>query len=146
MRLLVGVLAFRVVGVITFRAKAVTLDDHRLPMMHQPIDHGGGQSVIDVEDPAPVTEGTIRGDHDRSGLVAGRDDLKQQVGTAFVDGQIAQLIQDHEVEAGQAFGDLPGLALGLFRGIGLLSRSSLLSAARASRRSRRRRRREPSSA
>lgn len=79
MRLLVGFIAFRVVGVITIRAKAVALDDHRLPMMHQSIDHGGGQSVIDVEDPAPVTEGTIRGDHDRSGLVAGRDDLKQQV-------------------------------------------------------------------
>ena len=28
--------------------------------------------------------------------------------------KIAQLVQDHEVELGQAFSDLPGLSLGLF--------------------------------
>ena len=81
-------------GVFTFRAKAFALDHHRLAVMHQSIDHGGGQSVIDVEDPAPVTEGTIRGDHDRSGLISGRHDLEQQVGTAFVDGQVAQFIKE----------------------------------------------------
>ena len=35
------------------------------------------------------------------------------------EGQIAQFIKDHEIEAGQAFGNLPGLALGLllFEGV-----------------------------
>lgn len=35
------------------------------------------------------------------------------------EGQVSQLIEDHEIEAGQAFSDLPRLALGLllFEGV-----------------------------
>ena len=35
----------------------------------------------------------IRRDDDRSGFVAGSDDLEHQVGTSFVDGKISQLIE-----------------------------------------------------
>ncbi len=87
--------------VVAFRSIAVSLDDDRLPVMHQPIDHGGGQGVVHVEDLAPVAEGTIRGDHDRSGLVAGGDDLEHQVRTAFVDGQIAQFIEEEQGRVGR---------------------------------------------
>ena len=52
------------VGVIAVRAIAVALDDNRLPMVHESVDHGGGQCVVDVKDSAPVAERTIRGDHD----------------------------------------------------------------------------------
>ncbi len=38
----------------------------------------------------------VRSDHDRSRLVAGRDDLEHEVRTAFVDGQIAQLIEEEQ--------------------------------------------------
>ncbi len=54
MRLLVGGLAFR--------TEAAALNDHRLAMVLQSIDHGSGQRVVNVEDPAPVAERTICGD------------------------------------------------------------------------------------
>jgi len=66
-------------------------------VMHQPVDHGGGQRVIDVERLAPVPEFTIRRDEDRSGFVTGSDDLEHQVCTAFVDGKISQLIEEEKV-------------------------------------------------
>ena len=62
-------------------------------MMHQPIDQGCGQGVVRIQQGAPFPEGTIRGDHDRSGFITGRHHLEQQVGPALVDGQIAQLIE-----------------------------------------------------
>jgi len=62
-------------------------------MMHQPIDQGRGQGVVHVEQGAPFPEGSIRGQHDRSGFVTGRHYLEQQVGPTLVDGQIAQLIE-----------------------------------------------------
>ena len=67
---------------IVFRPIAGSLNDVRLPVMHQPIDHGGGEGVVDVEDLAPVAESSVRGQHDRSGLVTGGNDLKQQVCSA----------------------------------------------------------------
>ena len=60
-------------------------------VMHQPIDQGGGQGVVHVEDRAPIPEGSVGSDHDRAAFAPGGDDLEQQVRTAFVDGQIAQL-------------------------------------------------------
>ena len=42
-----------------FHAIAVSSNDERLPVMHQPIDHGGRQCVVHVEDLAPVTEDAI---------------------------------------------------------------------------------------
>ena len=84
-------------GWSVFHAIAVSLNDDRLPVMHQPVDHGGGQGVVHVEDRAPVPEGSVRGDHDRAGFIPGGDDLEQQVRTAFVDGQIAQLIEEEKL-------------------------------------------------
>jgi hypothetical protein len=68
-------------------------------MVHQSIDHGSGQGVVNVKDATPVSEGTICGDYNRSEFVSGRDDLKQQVSTAFVNGQIAQFVEQMSVGA-----------------------------------------------
>ena len=76
-----------VVGFV-LRAIAVSLDHDRLPVMHQPVDHGGGQGVVHVEDRAPIPEGAIRRDDDRAAFIPGGDDLEQEVRTALVDGQI----------------------------------------------------------
>ncbi len=65
-------------------------------MVHQSVDHGGGQGVVEVEDTPPVSEGAICGDHNRSGLVTGRNDLEQQVSTAFVDRQVAQFVEQKQ--------------------------------------------------
>ena len=91
-------------------AVALSLNQDRLPVMHQPVDHGGGQRVIDVERLAPVPEFAIRGDHDRSGFVTGSDDLEHQVRSAFVDGKISQLIKKEKFrsyELSQPFFESP---------------------------------------
>jgi hypothetical protein len=49
---------------LVFHAIAVSLDDDRLPVVHQPIDHGGGQGVVHIEDRAPIPEGSVGGNHD----------------------------------------------------------------------------------
>ena len=54
-----------------FRAIAVSVNHDRLPVMHQPVDHGGCQGVVHIEDRAPIPEGAIRGDDDRAAFVPG---------------------------------------------------------------------------
>src|SRR5208337_4667986 len=49
-----------------------------------------------VKQGAPFPEGSIRGQHDRSGFITGSDHLEQQIGPALVDGQIAQLIEEEK--------------------------------------------------
>ena len=68
-----------------FPAIVASLDDKPLPVVHQPIDRGGGQGVVHVKDFVPVTERAVGGWRDRSGLMAGSDDLEHQVLTAVVD-------------------------------------------------------------
>ena len=84
---------------LVFHAIAFSSNDDRLPVVHQPIDHGGGQGVVHVEDRAPVPEGAVGADHDRAGFVPGGHDLEQQVRAAFVDRQIAQLIEEQKLGA-----------------------------------------------
>jgi hypothetical protein len=61
--------------------------------MHQPVDQGRCQGVVHIKEGAPIPEGSMRGDHDRSDFITGGDNLEQQIGPALVDGQIAQLIE-----------------------------------------------------
>jgi hypothetical protein len=82
----------RVVGFVS-HAIAVSFDDERLSMMHQPIDQGGGQGVVHIKKRAPFPEGAIRGQDDRSGFVTGSDHLEQQVSATLVNRQIAQFIK-----------------------------------------------------
>ena len=65
-------------------------------VMHQPVDHGGGQGVVHIEGRAPVPEGSVGRDDDRAGFVPGGDDLEQQVRTSLIDRQIAKFIQQEE--------------------------------------------------
>ncbi len=39
-------------------------------MVQQPVDHGGGESIIEVEDLAPLLEDAIGRDDNRSGLIS----------------------------------------------------------------------------
>src|SRR3990167_7222424 len=47
-----------------------------------------------------VPEGPVGGDHDRAAFVPGGHNLEQQVCAAFVDGQIAQLIEEEKLWGG----------------------------------------------
>ena len=91
------------IGFSAFHAITVSLNNDRLPVMHQPFDQGRGQGVVHIEELAPFPEGTIRGDHDRSNFMTGGDNMEQQVGTTLVDGQIAQLIKEEKTVKHETF-------------------------------------------
>jgi hypothetical protein len=84
------------IGIFVFHAITASLNIDPLPVMHEPVDQGRGQGVVHVEEFAPLSEGSIRGDHDRSRFITGGDNLEQQIGTTLVDGQIAQLIEEEK--------------------------------------------------
>src|SRR6266567_8166264 len=91
------------VGRFVFHAIAVSFDNECLPVMHQPVDQGRGQGVVDIKQGAPFPEDAIRGQHTRSGFVTGSNYLEQQVGPTLVDGQIAQLIEEEELRTNIGF-------------------------------------------
>ena len=61
-------------------------------MMEKPIQNGAGESAVVVKDLGPVFVGLVGREHDGAAFVALADDLKEQVGAGFVDGQIADFI------------------------------------------------------
>ena len=63
-------------------------------MVKETIEDGGGDGAIAVEDGRPLFKGFVGGDDDRSAFVALTDDLEEQVGSALIDGQVADLIQN----------------------------------------------------
>ena len=62
--------------------------------MHPPVDQGRGRGVVHVKDFAPFPEASIRGNHDRYNLTTGGHTSEQLIGSALVDGQIVQLIEE----------------------------------------------------
>jgi len=49
------------IRIFVFHAIARSLNEKRLPVMHQPVDQGRGQGVVHVKEGAPFPEGSIRG-------------------------------------------------------------------------------------
>jgi len=58
------------------RIRAPTGED--LGVVDEAVDHGGGDDLV-AEHLGPATEGQVAGDQDRAGLVAGSDELEEQV-------------------------------------------------------------------
>ena len=81
--------------------------------MGEAIEQGGGHLGV-TKDGGPFTEAQVGGDHDAGAFVKFAQQVEQQGSTRGTEREVAQFIKDHEVELGQAFGDLSGLALGLF--------------------------------
>jgi hypothetical protein len=48
------------IRIFVFHPIARSLNQKRLPMMHQPVDQGRGQGVVHIEQGAPFPEGSIR--------------------------------------------------------------------------------------
>ena len=48
------------IRILVFHPIARSLNEKRLPMMHQPVDQGRGQGVVHIEQDAPFPEGSIR--------------------------------------------------------------------------------------
>jgi hypothetical protein len=72
------------------------------------------QTMRGAKDRGPFAEAKVRGDHDAGAFVEFAQQMEQQRPARAAEWQIAELVQDHEVELGHGFGDLLGFALGLF--------------------------------
>ena len=74
-------------------AGALDLDDDG--MVQKPVQQGGGDDGI-AENLAPFGEAAVGGQDHRALLVAGVDQLEEQVAGAGADGEIADLIDDQQ--------------------------------------------------
>src|SRR5665648_730374 len=81
-------------------AVAPALDDDGFGVVEESVEDGRGEGAVVVEDGRPVFEGLIGGQDDGPAFVALADDLEEQVGAAFVDGQIPQFVADQEIGTG----------------------------------------------
>ena len=90
--------------VAVLEAVAVAFEADDVGVVDEAVDHGGGDGVV-AEDLAPGAEGLVGGDDDAGGLVAGGDELEEQVGGLGLERDVADLVDDQERVAAQA-GDL----------------------------------------
>ena len=61
-------------------------------VVQESVEDGGGQGGVAIEDLRPLLEHAVGGDRDGAALVAVADDLEQQVGAGFVDGQVSEFV------------------------------------------------------
>ncbi len=80
--------------------------------MREVIKQGGGHFGI-TKDRSPFAEAEVRGDHDAGALVGLTQQAEGQRSARGAEGQVFQLVEDHEVELGHAFRDLASLTPGL---------------------------------
>lgn len=78
------------------------LDD--VGVEREPVDDGRGEARIG-EGGAPFGEGGVGGTRDGCPLLAGGDDLKQQLGATRVEPDVADLVKAEQVQAGVATDD-----------------------------------------
>ena len=81
--------------------------------MGQAVEQGGGHFGI-AEDCGPFAEAEVSGDGHACFLIELAQQMEQQGAARSTEWQVSQFVEDHEIELGQVFGNLPGLALGLF--------------------------------
>ena len=68
--------------------------------MGEPIERGTGEAFA-AEDFGPVLEGQVRG-HDQAVPFVGRgDDVEQEFGSGLAGGNVAQFVEDDQIELGQ---------------------------------------------
>ena len=77
-------------------------------MVGQAIEQRGGHLGV-AEHAGPFTEGEVRGDDDRGPLVEPADEVEQKLAAGLSERQIAELVEDDEVHAGQVVSE-PALA------------------------------------
>ena len=61
-------------------------------MVEQPVEDGGSQGGVVVEDFRPFSVDAISRDDGRAAFVPLADDLEQQVGAGFVDGEVSEFV------------------------------------------------------
>ncbi len=94
-------------------AEAVVSGLQDVAAVGEAVEQGRGHLGV-TKDGGPFTEAQVGGDDDAGAFVKFAEQMEQQGPARGAERQVSQFVQDHEVELGQAFGDLSGLALGLF--------------------------------
>jgi hypothetical protein len=79
----------------------VAVEGDDVGVVDEAVDDGGGDDLVG-EDVAPAAEGPVAGEDGGGGLVAGRDQVEDQVGGAGVEGDVADLVDDQQRDPGQA--------------------------------------------
>ena len=87
--------------VSVFEPVAVAFEGDDLGVVDEPVDHGGGDDVV-AEDLAPAAERLVAGDDEAGSLVAGGDELEEQVGGFGLEGDVADLVDDQQRVAAEA--------------------------------------------
>lgn len=81
-------------------AEAGAFDEDGFCMVEESVENGGGNGGVPVEDGRPLFEGLVGGQHDGAAFVASADDLEEEVGTALVDGQVTDFVEDEHGRRG----------------------------------------------
>ena len=97
-------------------------------MVGQPVEQGCGHLGV-AEHAGPLGKRQIGGDDHRSTLVEAADQVEQHLPARTREGQVAQLVQDHEVRARQLRGQAPRLA-GPRLGLELIDQNNRVEEAR----------------
>ncbi len=79
-----------------FHAEAFGFDEDGFGVVEEAVEDGGGDGGVSVENGGPVFERFVGGEDDGAALVAGADDLEEEVGAALVDGEVADFIQNEQ--------------------------------------------------
>ncbi len=74
--------------------------------MGQAVEERGGHLGV-AEDGGPFAEGEVGGDDDRGAFVEAADQVEEQLSARLCEGQVAEFIEDDEVESGQVVGQPP---------------------------------------
>ena len=97
----------------SLKAKAVVAGFHDVAAMGEAVQQSGGHFGI-AEHRGPFAEAEVGGYCHACALVKLAQEMEEQRAARGAEWQVSQFIEDHEVEPGETFGELPGLAFGLF--------------------------------
>ena len=75
---------------LIFHSVAFAFDDHGFGMMQQTVKKSRGQGAVVVEDFRPLLVRAVRRDNRGPSFVALADDLEEEIGAMFVNGEIAE--------------------------------------------------------
>ena len=75
---------------------AGAFEDDGVAVVEQAVEDGGGNGGVAVEDGGPLFEGFVGGQDDGTAFVAGADDLEEEIGSALVDGEVADFVEDKQ--------------------------------------------------
>jgi hypothetical protein len=86
-----------------FKAPALVAGFDDFAVMGEPVEQRGRHLGV-AEDAGPFTKGQVGGDDDRGALVQSADQMEEQLAAGLGEREIAEFIEDDEVETGQVIG------------------------------------------